>query len=147
MRKKLINNINNRILISIFILCINNIARVESSGKVAIKLVSFSNPLDYDYDGVCCNGDLILLSNKPQCSKACNTLITLCLDYFQSNSDFNVCPFGSRNLSAINDQSSIVFSIPIAGDVENPVLMQFNNNYQVVISISINSMKISINFE
>ncbi len=136
MRKKIINYNNHNysylILITLFLLCINNVDRVDGSGKVAIKLVSFSNPLDYDYNGVCCNGDLILLSNKPQCSKACNTLITLCLDYFQSNSDFNVCPFGSRNLSAINDQSSIVFSIPIAGDVENPVLMQFNNNYQVV---------------
>ncbi len=108
-----------------------NLPGFECSGKVAIKLVSLSNPLDYAYNGYCCNGDLVLLSNKPQCSKACNTLVTLCLDYYQSQSDFNVCPFGSRNLSAINDQSSIVFSIPMAGDVENPVLMQFNNNYQV----------------
>lgn len=45
--------------------------------------------------------------------------------------DFDYCPFGRRNLSAINDKSSIVFSVPTAGDVENPVLFPFNNNYQV----------------
>lgn len=45
--------------------------------------------------------------------------------------DFDYCPFGRRNLSAINDKSSIIFSVPTAGDVENPVLFPFNNNYQV----------------
>jgi len=54
------------------------------------------------------------------------------LDTYQSSADFSICPYGRRNLSAINDQSSIVFSVPTAGDVENPVLLPFNNNYQVI---------------
>ena len=65
------------------------------------------------------------------CSRQCNTLITLCLDTYESSDDFNVCPFGARNLSAINDKSSIEFTTPTAGDVENPVLRPFSNNYRV----------------
>ena len=80
---------------------------------------------------MCCNGDPVILSNQPMCSRQCNTLITLCLDTYESNDDFNVCPFGARNLSAINDKSSIEFTTPTAGDVENPVLMPFSNNYRV----------------
>jgi hypothetical protein len=105
--------------------------KIDCSGKVAIQLVSFSNPTDFDYRGVCCNGDQILLSNQPICSRGCNTLITLCLDNYESSADFNVCPYGARNLSAINDKSSIEFTTPTAGDVENPVLIPFSNNYQV----------------
>jgi hypothetical protein len=93
--------------------------------------VSYSNPSDFDYNGDCCNGDQVLLSEGVICSLMCNTLITLCLDSQSSPYDFSVCPFGMRNLSAINDQSSLVFSVPTAGDVENPVLFPFNNNYQV----------------
>jgi hypothetical protein len=99
---------------------------------VAIQLISYSNPTDFDYKGYCCNGDQVILSDRPQCSRECNTLITLCLDGYQADGDLDYCPHGKRNLSAINDQSSIVFSVPTAGDVENPVLIPFNsnNNYQ-----------------
>lgn len=109
---------------------------IESSGKVAIQLIGYSNPSDLDQRGACCNGNPVLMPNGTLCSRACNTLITLCLDTFRSPMDFEYCPFGRRNLSAINDRSSIIFSVPTAGDVENPVLFPFNNNYQVKITHS-----------
>jgi len=49
----------------------------------------------------------------------------------------SVCPYGQRNLSAINDQSSIYFSVPTAGDVENPILIPFSHNYQVNLNLVI----------
>lgn len=104
---------------------------IEGSGKVAIQLNSYVNQNDLDFYGSCCNGDLINLGNTNVCSKDCNTLLTLCLDSYQSTADFGVCPYGRRNLSAINDQSTIRFTTPTAGDVENPVLMAFAGNYQV----------------
>jgi ATP/ADP translocase len=60
------------------------IKEIESSGKVAIQLLSFENTQDLDYRGLCCNGDQVLLNNSPNpvCSKHCNTLITLCLDNY-----------------------------------------------------------------
>ncbi len=121
-------------MILLFLLMLQFV-RIESSGKIAIQLISYFNTNDFDFDGQCCNGDLVVLNNNssPVCSKRCNTLLTLCLDSISSSFDFSTCPFGSRNLSAINEQSDIYFSTPIAGDVENPVLMPFSNNYQVII--------------
>lgn len=57
----------------------------ESSGKVAIQLISFSNIQDFDYNGNCCNGDMLILNNSsnPLCSQECNTLINICLDNYQ----------------------------------------------------------------
>ncbi len=119
------------LLLCVF-LAFNLIKSSRASGKVAIQLISFFNHEDKDFTGQCCNGDQVILNtNKQQCSKRCNTLITLCLDRYASVADFGNCPFGRRNLSAINDNSNIYFSVPTAGDVENPVLFPFSNNFQV----------------
>ncbi len=119
-------------LLAFLLLVVNLIKISDASGKVAIQLISFSNPEDKDFTGQCCNGDQVILNtNKQQCSKKCNTLITLCLDQYASTADFGQCPYGRRNLSAINDNSNIFFSVPTAGDVENPVLFPFSNNFQV----------------
>ena len=113
----------------------NQKQKSESSGKVAIQLISYSNIQDFDYNGNCCNGDMLILNNSsnPLCSQECNTLINICLDNYQSTSGFSNCPYGQRSLSAINDQSSIYFTVPTAGDVENPILIPFSHNYQVFI--------------
>lgn len=115
----------------IYLLLVLNQIETEASGKVAIQLISFFNENDKDFRGECCNGDQVILNTNNVCSKKCNTLITICLDGYQSSADFSQCPYGRRNLSAINDNSNIFFSVPTAGDVENPVLFPFSKNYQV----------------
>jgi hypothetical protein len=122
-----------RLILTVLLLLVINVIEVRASGKVAIQLISFFNVNDKDYRGQCCNGDQVILDANKQCSKKCNTLITLCLDSYMSTADLNICPFGRRNLSAINDNSNIFFSVPTAGDVENPVLFPFNDNYQVIL--------------
>ncbi len=54
----------------------------------------------------------------------------LCLDDYGSSVDTNICPYGSRQLSAINNQNNITFTTPTVADVENPVLFPFSGNYQ-----------------
>lgn len=130
-KHKLVSCFKMRLILMYLLLFVVNIIEIEASGKVAIQLISFFNENDKDYRGQCCNGDQVILNANNVCSKKCNTLITLCLDSYMSTADFGTCPYGRRNLSAINDNSNIFFSVPTAGDVENPVLFPFTSNYQV----------------
>ena len=54
----------------------------------------------------------------------------MCLDNYGSTADINTCPYGSRQLSAINNQDNITFTTPTVADVENPVLFPFSGKYQ-----------------
>lgn len=55
----------------------------------------------------------------------------MCLDNYGSTADTTSCPYGSRQLSAINSQDNITFTTPTTADVENPVLFPFSGNYQI----------------
>ena len=102
----------------------------ESSGTIAIKLSSFTNEFNYDYAGKCCNGEEILQNDEVLCVEGCNTVMKFCLDVIQSTKEFNECPFGSKDLQPFYGKNSTVFGASIMSH-ENPILIPFNENYQV----------------
>ena len=117
---------------------------MEGSGNIAIKLLNYDNEKGLVSNGDCCNGSPVVLPNSTQvCSMACNTQISLCIDYLNSpnSNDMNACPFGKRSLSAINNKNTIAFRTPIEADTENPVLFPFSGNFQVFTKRFFNKIK------
>ena len=92
-----------------------------------MQLDTYDNPLGLIATGTCCNGQSV---PSTICFAQCNTQVFLCLDSYRSNSSSSFCPYGSRLLSAINGQNSLVFTKPTFANNENPVLIPFSDNYQ-----------------
>ncbi len=105
--------------------------QIESSGKIAIRLQEYANPTGLIANGNCCDGQTVILpSTTPICSSQCNTQVLLCIDDYASNAAMDVCPYGRRQLSAINNQNNVTFQTPTVADVENPVLFTFYGTFQ-----------------
>jgi hypothetical protein len=103
----------------------------ESSGKISIKLNAYVNTYNFLFNGNCCNGLEQIVNKEILCVEGCDTVIKLCLDKYKSTEDFNICPHGEKILSPIYRKNFTLFSSPISGNIENPVVFSFERNYQV----------------
>lgn len=63
----------------IFLISIKN---VEATGKIAVRLLQYSNPDGLLYAGTCCDGTTTIFPS-PLCSQQCNTQLSLCIDSYQ----------------------------------------------------------------